>query len=164
VKKVCCFEKSDDSVNINRTWRSAQRISKLMQHKPWFNEEFSKLLEQLKQAKLRLVSAESLMPEPSSFDVAIFLLKSWLVGWVVYSSCSDLEYRASVKRFVSLQFLNLRHSVGLPGRVVSPSQGRYLTQTQNKHRQTDMSRVGLRSQRSTKDSYDLDGAATVIGY
>jgi hypothetical protein len=37
-----------------------------------------------------------------------------------------------VKRFVSLQFLNLRHSVGLLGRVISPSQGqgRYLTQIQ----------------------------------
>jgi hypothetical protein len=44
-----------------------------------------------------------------------------------------LEHRASVKRFVSLQFLNLRHLVGLLGRVISPSQGRYLTQTQNKH-------------------------------
>jgi hypothetical protein len=31
-------------------------------------------------------------------------------------------------------FLNLRHSVGLHGRGISPSQGRYLTQTQNKHR------------------------------
>jgi hypothetical protein len=34
-----------------------------------------------------------------------------------------------VKRFVSLQFLNLRHSIRLLGRVISPSQGRYLTQT-----------------------------------
>jgi hypothetical protein len=52
----------------------------------------------------------------------------WLV-WLVYSCCSHLEHRASVKRFVSIQFLNLRHSVGLFGRVISPSQGRYLTQT-----------------------------------
>jgi hypothetical protein len=57
----------------------------------------------------------------------------WLVGWLVYSCCSHLEHRASVKRSVSLQFLNLRHSMGLPIRVISPSQGRYLTQTQNKH-------------------------------
>jgi hypothetical protein len=55
-------------------------------------------------------------------------------GWLVYSCCSHLEHRASVKRFLSLQFLHLRHSVGLLGRVISPSQGRYLTQTQNKHR------------------------------
>jgi hypothetical protein len=46
-----------------------------------------------------------------------------------------LKHRASMKRFVSLQFLNLRHSVGLLGRVIGPSQGRYLTQTQNKRRQ-----------------------------
>jgi hypothetical protein len=48
-----------------------------------------------------------------------------------------------VKRFVSLQFLNLGHSVGLLGRVISPSQGRYLTQTQNKHTQTSMPLVGF---------------------
>jgi hypothetical protein len=35
---------------------------------------------------------------------------------------------------VSLQFLDLRQSVGLLGREISPSQGRYLTQTQNKRR------------------------------
>jgi hypothetical protein len=40
-----------------------------------------------------------------------------------------LEHRISVKRFVSLQFLNLRQLVGLLGRGISPSQGRYLTQT-----------------------------------
>jgi hypothetical protein len=43
-----------------------------------------------------------------------------------------LENRVSVKRFVSLQFLNLRHSVGLLGRRISPSQGCYVTQTQNR--------------------------------
>jgi hypothetical protein len=37
-----------------------------------------------------------------------------------------LEHRASVKRFVSLQFLNLRQSVGLLGRGISPSQRSYL--------------------------------------
>jgi hypothetical protein len=47
-----------------------------------------------------------------------------------YSCCSHLEHRASVKRFVSLQFLNLRQSVGLLGRGISPSQSRYLTQTE----------------------------------
>jgi hypothetical protein len=30
-----------------------------------------------------------------------------------------------VKGFVSLQFLNLGHSVGLLGRLISPSQGRF---------------------------------------
>jgi hypothetical protein len=57
----------------------------------------------------------------------------------LYSCCSQLEHRASVKSFVSFQFLNLRQSLGLSGREISPSQGRYLhrtTQTQNKRRQT----------------------------
>jgi hypothetical protein len=48
-----------------------------------------------------------------------------------------------VKIFVSLQFLNLRHSVELLGRVISPSQGRYVTRTQNKRTQTYMPRVGF---------------------
>jgi hypothetical protein len=47
-----------------------------------------------------------------------------------------LEHRASVKGVVSLQFRNLRQSVGLLGRVISPSQGCYLTQTQNKHKRS----------------------------
>jgi hypothetical protein len=60
-----------------------------------------------------------------------------------YSCCSYLEHRASVKRFVSLQFLNLRHLAEVLGRGISPSQDRYLTQTQNKHKQTSMRRVGF---------------------
>jgi hypothetical protein len=51
----------------------------------------------------------------------------YFVGWLVYSCCSHLEHSASAKRFVSLQFLKLRHSAGLLERVISPSQGRYLT-------------------------------------
>jgi hypothetical protein len=47
-----------------------------------------------------------------------------------------LEHRESLKRFVSLQFLNLRQPVGLLGQAISPSQGRYLTQSQNNHRHT----------------------------
>jgi hypothetical protein len=39
----------------------------------------------------------------------------------LYFCCSYVEHGASVKRFVSLQFLNLRHSVGLLGRGISPS-------------------------------------------
>jgi hypothetical protein len=53
------------------------------------------------------------------------------------SCCSHSEHRASVKRFVSLQFLNLRQSAGLLGRVIRPSQCCCLhrtTQTQNKLR------------------------------
>jgi hypothetical protein len=51
----------------------------------------------------------------------------------------SLEHRASVKRFISLHFLNPRQSGGLLGRGISPSQGSYLhrtTRTQNK--QTDI--------------------------
>jgi hypothetical protein len=44
----------------------------------------------------------------------------------VYSCCSHLERMASVKRFVSLQFLNFRESVGHLGWEISPMQGRYL--------------------------------------
>jgi hypothetical protein len=44
-----------------------------------------------------------------------------------YSSCSKLEHWAPVKRFDSLQFLNLRQqSVGLTGRGNGPSQVHYL--------------------------------------
>jgi hypothetical protein len=42
------------------------------------------------------------------------------------SCCFHLNHRASVKRFVSLQILDLRKSVGLLGWGISPSQGRYL--------------------------------------
>jgi hypothetical protein len=70
-------------------------------------------------------------------------MSGWLVGWLVYSCCSHLEHTASLKHFVLLLFLNQRHSVGFLGRVISPSQGRYLTQTQNKQKQTPMLRVGF---------------------
>jgi hypothetical protein len=45
-----------------------------------------------------------------------------------------LEHRASVKRFVSLQFLNLRESVRLLGRGISPMQDRCLHTGQHKHK------------------------------
>jgi hypothetical protein len=53
-----------------------------------------------------------------------------LLSISTYSCCSHLEHKASVKSFVSLQFLNLKQSVGLLGWGISPSQGHYL----NKHR------------------------------
>jgi hypothetical protein len=59
----------------------------------------------------------------------------------IYSCCSLLQHRASVKLFVSLQFLNVMKSIGLLGRVINPTQGCYLhrtTQTQNKFRQIFM--------------------------
>jgi hypothetical protein len=90
-----------------------------------------------------------------------------MLVWLVYSCCSPLEHRASVKRFASLQFLILRHSVGLIGRVNSPSQGRYLTQTQNTQKQTSMPRVGyeptIPAFERAKTVHALDLTATVIG-
>jgi hypothetical protein len=89
------------------------------------------------------------------------------VGWFVYSCCSHLEHKASVKRFVSLQFLNLRHSVGLLGQVISLSQGLYLTQIQDKYKQISMPRVGLEPMNPAferaKTVHASDHAATMIG-
>jgi hypothetical protein len=60
----------------------------------------------------------------------------------LYSCCSHLQHRASVKHFVSLQFLNLRQWLRRLGRGISPSQGRYLTK-QNKRRQTAIALSGI---------------------
>jgi hypothetical protein len=50
--------------------------------------------------------------------------------------------------------------------VISPSQGRYLTQTQNKHKQTSMTRVGyepmIQAFERAKTVHALDRAVTVI--
>jgi hypothetical protein len=69
-----------------------------------------------------------------SFRQLVTVTSLHILGWLVDSCCSHLEHRASVKRSVSLQFLNLRYSVGLFGREISPSQGRYLHTEQHKHR------------------------------
>jgi FAD synthase len=62
---------------------------------------------------------------------------------------------------------NLRQSVGLLGRDISPSQGLYLTHIQNKQKQTSMSRVGFEPRmpvlERAKTFHILDCAATVIG-
>jgi hypothetical protein len=64
-------------------------------------------------------------------------------------------------------FLVLGQSVGFSGRVISPTQGRYLTQTQNKHKPTSMSRVEFDLTipvfERAETVHDLDRAATVIG-
>jgi hypothetical protein len=69
--------------------------------------------------------------------------------------------------FISLQFLHLRHSVGLLRRVISPLQGRYRIQTQNKHKQTSMPRVGFEPKipafERAKTVHALDRAGTMIG-
>jgi hypothetical protein len=81
----------------------------------------------------RVTSLRGELPWPArspDLSACDYFLWKYLKCWLVYSCCSQLEHRASVKCFVSLQFLNIRYSVGLLGRVNSPSQGRYLTQTQ----------------------------------
>jgi hypothetical protein len=87
----------------------------------------------------------------------------------LYSRCSHLEHRASVKRFVSFQFPNLRQSVGLFGRGISSSQFRYLhrtIQTQKKRRQISMPWVGFETTipvfKRAKRFHVLDGAAIAI--
>jgi hypothetical protein len=94
-------------------------------------------------------------------------LVGWLVDWLVYSFCSHLEHIASVKRFVSLQVFILRHSVRLLGRVISPPQGRCLTQAQNKHKRTSMPRVvfgpTIPAFQRVKTVHASDRTATVIG-
>jgi hypothetical protein len=89
----------------------------------------------------------------------------------VYSCCSNVKHGASVKRFVSLQFLNIRQSVGLLGLLISPSQGRYLhrtTQTQNKRRQTSIPWVGFEPTipgfERAKIVHALDRATTAVCY
>jgi hypothetical protein len=58
------LENSDTEVDINRAWETIIEIIKVSakkslgyreskKHKPWFNEECSKLLDQRKQAKLQ---------------------------------------------------------------------------------------------------------------
>jgi hypothetical protein len=90
-----------------------------------------------------------------------------LLPYFFCSCCSNLEHRASVKRSVSLQFLNHRQSVELLGRGISPSQGRYLLETQNKRKQTSMPWVGFEPTIPVfvraKIFHALDRPATVIG-
>jgi hypothetical protein len=84
----------------------------------------SALQEYLKPVLLAQIQTISQPPStvPSS-SLSVFLLL-------------PLEHRASVKRFVSLQFLNLRQSAGLLGRVISPSQGLYLQTEKRAHTHT----------------------------
>jgi hypothetical protein len=83
------------------------------------------------------------------------------------SCCSHLEHRASVKTFVSLQFLNPRTAGRTPWTGDQPDARPLPTQKQNKRRQISMPWVGFEPtipvfQRS-KAFHALDGAATVIG-
>jgi hypothetical protein len=86
----------------------------------------------------------------------------------IYLSIYGSTALVDLGRFFS--FLIYTQSVGLLGRGISPSQGRYLhrtTQTQNKRTQTSMPRVGFELTipvfEQEKTVHDLDRAATVIG-
>jgi hypothetical protein len=87
-----------------------------------------------------------------------------LLSIAAYTCCSHLEHRASVKSFVSLQLLNLRQSVGLLGRGISPTQGHYLRK-QNK-RQISMPSVEFEPTvpvfEQAKTFHALDDGVTVI--
>jgi hypothetical protein len=81
-----------------------------------------------------------------------------------------MQQRASVKGYVSLQFLNLRQSVGLLEWGISPSQGHHLnrtTQTQNTRGQTSMLLVGFEPTipvfKRAKTFHALDRADTANG-
>jgi hypothetical protein len=54
-------------------------------------------------------------------DVRPYIHPSTHLFIYLHSSSSHLEHRVSVKRFVSLRFLNLRQLVGVLGRGISPS-------------------------------------------
>jgi hypothetical protein len=107
------------------------------------------------------------------FFFFFLVLLLFLFIFFFYSCCSHLEHRAFEKRFVSLQFLNLRQSVGLPGRGISSSQGLYLNTGQHKHRintythQTSMPCFGFEptipASERAKTVYASDRSATVTG-
>jgi hypothetical protein len=77
------------------------------------------------------------MSPPSSYSSAAKMEATCSCGTSIdffffffYSCCSQLEHKASVKSFVSLQFLNLRQLVGLLGR----GSARRKATTYHKHR------------------------------
>jgi hypothetical protein len=77
--------------------------------------------------KLRKQTAQLQIKQTVTFKTSLFIsisVRNTIIpicynGWLVYSRCSHLEHRASVKRFVSLQSLNVRQSVKLLGWVIS---------------------------------------------
>jgi hypothetical protein len=107
-------------------------------------------------------SQTHLPPNPLGFP----LPTTFFFFLLLYFCSFHLEHRASVKRFVSLQFLNLRESVGLLGRGISRSEDRYLTHKQNKNKRTSMHSVGFETTiadfERMKTFHALDREATVI--
>jgi hypothetical protein len=111
-----------------------------------------------------MVSERKVLPMPAVEPLMKFIIIIISSGSLisVHPRCSHLEHRASVKRFVSLQFLNLRQSVGLLGRGISPSQGRYV----HKHRMNANIHAlsGIRiHDSSVRPGEDMSCLATAIG-
>jgi hypothetical protein len=89
---------------------------------------FSRLIRMYQYCRRHTFMAKSLFTATCREKGAIYGMRSYILYFVFFYSCfSHLEHRASVKSFVSLLFLNLRRSVGLLGRGISSSHGRYLT-------------------------------------
>jgi hypothetical protein len=68
----------------------------------------------------------------------------------LYSCCCHLESRASVKHFVSLQFLNLRQSVGSLGRGINQCKAAIYT-GQHKHKKKTQANIHALSGIRTRD-------------
>jgi hypothetical protein len=82
--------------------------------------------------RMKLTTHTHLVPMSRMVDLYTSTFLYLFIFFFFYTCCSHLEHRASVKSFILLQFLNRRQLVGLLGRKISPSQGRYLIQTQKK--------------------------------
>jgi hypothetical protein len=102
---------------------------------------------------------------PKIFNVCNINLYLWSISVSLFPVVPTLEHGASLKRFVSLQFLNPK-TVGLLGRGISPSQDRYIYK-QNKRTQTSMPWMGFEPMNPAferaKTIQALDRAATVFG-
>jgi hypothetical protein len=95
-----------------------------------------------------------------SIKIWVFLSSSSSSSYQ-YSCCSHLEHTASVKRFVSLQFPNLRQSVGHFGLKISPSQGRYLTRT-TQHTEETQTSIHASNRIRTHDAGARAGEAILV--
>jgi hypothetical protein len=104
----------------------SSRLSLLMNLNPSSVLFFFDHIEVLSASSLQSRHSEILLDEVPTFTRTIPFLILFLL--------LHLEQKASVKRFVSLQFLDLRQSMGLLERGISPSPGRYLAQTQTSMR------------------------------
>jgi hypothetical protein len=105
-------------------------------------EETSSLYSSLRKSCIAICDFNWMHKGIKFVTVSLYTL-TFEVIFYFFSSCSHLQHRAFMNRFLSFQFLNLRQSVGASGCGISPSQGHYLTQTQNKHTQTPIPWVGF---------------------